>query len=180
MSSIIAVASLLLIVSTYSEGLPALELNSVPLGASKAELVTRLRGFKCDGASRRCWLTPWIEIDRRCGRVTTSRNFNCILDAEAAMRLLDATVIGYSATLTSDRVSSLRASVNSVDYTSLKAALTEKYEAPTLVEAVILENRFGARFQGETSTWQLADGVIRATQRKSENVDEGEISMSIE
>jgi hypothetical protein len=164
--------------SVHGQRLSPLELNGVALGAPKTALMARIHGFRCDG--NLCRLTPWIEIDRRCGRVTTSANFACILSAEAAMRLWSATVIRYTATLAGDRVTSLRASVKTVDYTSLKDALTERYGAPTLVEAVILESYFGERLQGETAIWRLADGVVSATQRTRENICEGEISMSIE
>jgi hypothetical protein len=99
---------------------------------------------------------------------------------EAATTLWTARVIRYTATLTGDRVSSLSARVHAVDYLRLKAVATHKYGAPTAVEAVIVESRFGGKFQTETSTWRLAQGVIRATQRTRQNIDEGELFIATE
>lgn len=47
------------------------------------------------------------------------------------------------------------------DYQTLRAALTEKYGAPTAKETNVLENRFGAKTKSETLTWTLANGTVK-------------------
>ena len=51
------------------------------------------------------------------------------------------------------------------EFPALRAALTEKYGAPTDQSIEVLQNKLGAKFESEVLTWKRPDGWIRLRER---------------
>ncbi|HTJ78635.1 MAG TPA: hypothetical protein VL357_06530 [Rariglobus sp.] len=59
------------------------------------------------------------------------------------------------------RLHTVSSDFSPIEFTTLKAALVEKYGPPTTETVNVMENGFGAKFDSHTITWKMDNGRIR-------------------
>ncbi len=156
---------------------PPLEFKGVPIGATKAELLATLPGFKCNGQF--CFWFLQLEPDRVCKPLSdmSDRNRKCREQAILTSRFGPGATKDYTVRIVEDRVASVAITIYETSFDITVAALTEKYGRPTVDETSTVQNRAGATFDNRRVAWKRPDGAIIAQQR-STSVDESVVHMT--
>jgi hypothetical protein len=155
-----AVASAFIYSAVTVAQLPPMDVRGVPLGASVAELQSKIPGFEC--VRTECSFSVRAYTGKQC---RNSGDLECLRKVWSTTDFGTVHVRYYLAEFRDDKLGRIVARVDQEDLDELVIGLTKKYGAPTSDSVKQVQNPAGATLENRMVTWERPDGSIKVQQR---------------